>query len=503
MPSLLKAKLSAHPMMETILDTIQRHRMLQEEDTVLVGVSGGPDSMALLYALLILSRQMSLTVGVAHLNHCLRNLDADNDEKFVVSAAETLGLPVFTEKKDIRALHKAAGISLEEAARNVRYDFFERVCRNAGFTKIAVGHQFDDNAEQVLLNLIRGCGPVGLTGIPPVRNTIIRPLIQVSRTDILDFLAAGKIAWVTDASNADETFLRNRIRHHLMPLLRSEYNPQITAALNRLSDLMQDEEEWTGTLIHPLFDATCIFADHSQVVLSVTELMKLCRAAQRRVIRKAIITVKKNLQRITGLHVNAILRLANQGRMNARLDLPDRIRVRVKKNALVIRQEKMNLRAAKSDFTNETDDFFHSISKDLVNTCEPVFIPEIRQHMLFCKKTRPSIRHLDREEKNMAVVDWDAIDFPVVIRNFKPGDRFSPLGMTGSQKLKNFFINNKIPPEKRRQIPVFLSKDQIIWVGGLRIAEPVKVTPDTKHVLTIEISSEPISSAGPFSNGAF
>lgn len=485
------------------METIGRHRMLHAGDAILIGVSGGPDSMALLHGLVKMAGSLGVTLGVAHLNHCLRKTDANRDEMHVRQTAEQLNLRVFIEKKEILS-RKTAGMSLEETARNIRYDFFDTICRQHGFTKIAVAHQADDNAEQVLLNILRGSGTAGMAGIPPVRGNIIRPLIQISRAEILEFLAAGNIGYVTDASNSDTRFLRNKIRHQLLPLLAHHYNPQISSTLNRMSGLARADEEWMNTLVASLYEKACLRKNPHEVLLSTTELQALHPAARRRVIRKGIFSVKHNLTRILNAHIAAVLCLLQNNRENRQLDLPDQIRIIRKNQVLIIRKELKNLRhfrGGTSAAAANCDPFEYRITRPEITAGNPVFIAETNQKACFDITPRHRIPDVTAAGAGTAFFDWDMLEFPLIIRNIRAGDRFTPLGMTGSQKLKKFFINQKIPRDQRHRIPLLVSRGRIVWVGGIRTSDEAKIMPQTRTVLSVTLSAHslmaPPSPEGP------
>ena len=480
-----------HSFIQKFYQTIKQYDMMQKGDSVLVGVSGGPDSMALLHSLMALSDFMGLRLGVAHLNHCLRQKASNDDEKFVKSVAKKHGLPVFIEKKDILQEREKAGLSLEEAGREARYFFFNTVCRKKSFDKIAVGHHQDDNAELILLNLLRGSGPVGIGGIPPVRKNIIRPLIQTPRTEIIDYLRSRKIDYVIDQSNDDEQFARNKIRHQLLPLLKNTYNPKISQAINRLGAILQSEEEWINALTTPLFNQAVLHLDDQKIRLSVSVLLNFHMAAQRRIIRKAILEIKGDLRRITYSHIDSILHLINKDFTDAHLDLPDQIRILKQADHLIIQKEIKNLRIAKPPEKNlKPPVFAYLVSRSAAESEDFIYIHEIKTRITFSKTDRALIQNLSGQGGQTAFFDWEILRFPLIIRNFRPGDRFSPIGLSGTQKLKKFFINNKIKLFERAAIPIFLSGDMIVWVGGFRIADPVKITPETKTVLRVEIFTE-------------
>jgi tRNA(Ile)-lysidine synthase len=244
--------------LRTVRETIARHKMFEPGDSVLVAVSGGPDSVALIHILNTISREYSIRLAVAHLNHSLRERESDRDAEFVEALAEHFDWPFYLEKKDVRGFRRRRHLSLEEAARQVRYAFFDATASNEGFKKIALGHHGDDNAELVLMNLLRGSGPLGLSGIAPVRDSkIVRPLIDLKRSQILEYISEKKIAFVTDSSNRDPAYRRNKIRHHLIPELKKFYNPAIVDSLNRLGAIVQAENKWFDGAIEPVF-ADCV-----------------------------------------------------------------------------------------------------------------------------------------------------------------------------------------------------------------------------------------------------
>ena len=294
--------------------TVKTYGMLKPVDSVLVGVSGGPDSVALFHLLLTFAPRFSLRLGVAHLNHCLRQNDSDKDADFVASLAGRFDIPFYMHKANVRNYQLKNKLSLEEAARRVRYTFLIKKAEKNRFNKIALGHHFDDNAELVLMNLFRGSGPLGISGIPPVRDgKIIRPLIQSNRSEIIAFLDQNGIKYISDASNRDTRFLRNRIRHDLIPLLKTSYNPKISQSLNRLASIISAEEEWIENVIHPLFEKATINIQDAQIALSVSILNQIHLAAQRRIIRKAISKIKGNLRRIGLTHIDSAIDLVESG----------------------------------------------------------------------------------------------------------------------------------------------------------------------------------------------
>jgi len=475
-----------HPALKNAAQTIKTYGMFHIDDSVLVGLSGGPDSVALLHILLELAPRYSFNIAVAHLNHSLRGASSDTEAEYVKRLAKRLNLPYYIRKKDVRAYQHAHRLSLEEAARNVRYAFFQEIAEKNRCNVIALGHHADDNAELVLMYLLRGTGTAGISGIPPRRNfhgmQIVRPLIHLTRDEILDFLTKKKLSYVLDESNTDTTYLRNRIRHDLLPILRREYQPRVTEVLNRFSAIVRSESEWIDQeVIPPLFKAVVISADEKRIVFSRQKLAELHPAAKQRLFRKAIKWLKGDLRRIAFTHTQAIIQLLQSKSQRGRLDLPSRICVKSDSETLTIQRQKVEGRGQKAI------QFQYCITE-----LGTFFIREAGIYMTF-EKVSPEydpVRCMPNSDRSYELFDMDMLRFPLTVRNINPGDRFTPLGMTGTQKLKTYFINNKIPLSERTRYPVLVSGEKIIWVVGHRIADSVKLTPSTRNILKVGMGME-------------
>lgn len=483
MPALHKGY--KNKLLYTVEQTITTYGMLKPRDSVIVGVSGGPDSVALFHALLTLASRFSIRLGVAHLNHCLRQNDSDKDAEFVSSLSTKFNIPCYLHKVNVRKYQLENKLSLEEAARNVRYTFLNKVAEKNRFNKIALGHNFDDNAELVLMNLFRGSGPLGLSGISPVRDgKTIRPLLQINRSEIIAFLDKNGLKYISDKSNRDTRFLRNRIRHDLIPLLKTYYNPKISQSLNRLASITRSEEEWIEDVINPIFEKAAFSIQNGQIALSVSRLNGIHVAAQRRIIRKAIAGTKGDLRRINFAHIDSVINLLDRIPEYGALDLPDRIRIQRKGDVLLFSREKNTLRNVDvKSGQAERFTFEYIITKP-----KSLFIKEIRAHINFTEMNIENLPDLCHAGQHTGFFDRDALSFPLVLRNFRQGDRFTPLGMTGTQKIKNFFINKKVPRKERARCPILLCRGKIIWVAGYRIDESAKVKTSTKNVLKVELS---------------
>jgi tRNA(Ile)-lysidine synthase len=433
---------------------------------------------------LTLAREYALQLAIVHVNHSLRGQDSDRDAEFAASVARQLDLPFHCQKIDVKAFRRKQNLSLEEAARKIRYESCESVAAKFDYEKIALGHHSEDNAELVLMNLLRGSGPLGLSGIAPVRgDKIIRPLICLKRSDILDYLAVSNLQYVTDASNTDTKFLRNKIRHQLMPELKNSYNPKIIETLNRLGSIMRAENQWFNNAITPAFERCVTLKTSDTINLGITAFKELGQAVKRRIIRKAILSIKKDLRRITLLHVDAVLDLANRGPATGRLSLPGGILVKRNASDLIIVWDKKgrDIRHNKSSVSH-TDDYQYTIFGAGI-----LPLTNVKLSISFEEIGIADLPDFKFTASHLAFFDMDCIRFPLIVRNIRPGDRFSPLGVPGTQKIKKYFIDKKIPAAQRKKCPLVLSKGRIIWIAGHRIDNSVKVGPQTRRVLRAEL----------------
>jgi tRNA(Ile)-lysidine synthase len=451
---------------------VARHGLIAPGDAVLVGVSGGPDSTALLHLLHARAARLRLRLAVGHLDHGLRPESA-GDAAAVARMAAVLGLACHLERADVEALRRRTRMSVETAAREARFDFFRRTAERHGYTRVALGHHAGDNAETLLLNLLRGSGRRGLGGIRPLRDGLyVRPLLRAQRRDIEAFLAARNLAFLSDHTNLDASIRRNRIRHELIPLLERDYRPGALAALSRAAELLAEEDAWIDELTAPLLTGLLRATAPGRLELEAAGFDRLPPAAQRRILRGALQRVQGGLRRVGFEHLEA----ARAGACR----LPGGLRVTRTGTAIVIEHSVAPARPGPAAPPPQWE--------YRLPACGTLRIPETGE-VLRLAETPPT--GAAGGDPFRVLLDADALAFPLTLRNRRPGDRFHPLGAPGSQTLKKFFIDHKVPDEERRRCPLLVSGDRIVWVAGHRVDERARVRPETRRVLAAERSIAP------------
>lgn len=438
-------------------------------DKVLVAVSGGPDSVALLYLLKQAEPIFHLSLHVFHLNHQLRGEEAAEDAKFVREFAEMLGIPVTLANFDVPALMEREKLSLEEAAREARYRLMDQVSADIKADKVALGHQADDQVETFLMRLIRGAGLEGLGSISPVRDHYIRPLIEVTKEDVLQYIDDNGLKYRLDASNEDLSILRNRIRYELVPLLIN-YNPQFKGTLLKTVELVRDDQSHLNEITDGVFE---VLADTNtnMVRIPVQGLLAQSVAIQRRLVRRCIKWVKSDLRGIEFKHIGAILEGLQSVPVRVELELPGQIVILTEYGDLVFGHKQL---------------FEPPVFEPVTLSVPGVTIIEALGIEIEAELIEPSNLTFERNGE-VAHIDADKIPGELKVRIRKPGDSFRPFGMIGEKKLQDFFVDEKVPRRKRDTIPIVESDDRIVWVAGFRIDDSFKVTEETQRVLVLRM----------------
>ncbi len=468
----------------SVFNTINTHRLMKTGDAIMIGVSGGPDSVALVKILHTMNaaKGLRLRFVVAHLNHKLRGKDAEEDAQFVRDFAAGLSLPCKVKEVDVQKIADQTKCSIEEAARTERYRFFEEVAREQGATLIALGHTADDNAETVLHRIIRGSGAVGLGGIPIKRPLtpdspiqIIRPLLFTWRKEIIQYLQDEQLGYRTDASNQETTYLRNKIRLDLIPLLEGQYNPNIKKTLNQLSRIFSENNEYLSSEAKKALKNATIQNDGERHVIDARFLGKQPKIIQHRVIQEVLNNLHIPLKEITYEHYTTMLDgITKAGRMR-RFQLPVKLRVWYECHRLHFSKE----------FPPKPDlPLLAEIPVRIPGTTSVGPLGWLSAEILEIRDISPDV-FKKTKTKYEEILDLECITHPLSIRGRKHGDVISPLGVNGHKKLKELFIDKKIPVEERNAIPMVVMNDRPVWVIGVCIDNGVKVTAETKKILKL------------------
>lgn len=457
----------------SVRSTIERYRMFSPGDHVVVGVSGGADSVALLYALYELQQELQIHLTVAHLNHGLRGDAARREAACVEEHARAVRLPCVCELRDVRAEKSTSGACLQEAARAARYRFFDDVRRSCNAHKLALGHSMDDQAETVLIRLLRGASTRGLGGIPPVRSGgIVRPLINLRRAAIERFLHERGITFVPDTSVHEPQYLRNRIRHELLPLLSRQYNPRIVETLCITAGLARDDEALLQEEAARVLNG-CLQHETNMVRIPVCMLERHPLLAGR-IIRHMLEILQGSCRGLTSAHVDAIMALTGRTGSSKRLPVPGGLVARREYAHLVIETP----RPPAAPFVVQVDVLPADIR-----------LPQAGVRILISRLPRDDTTAPQSPSAGDTIyLSADSMTLPLVIRSWTPGDRMLAFGSGAEKKIKAVFAEKKIPVRQRGCIPLLESGGRIMSVGALCVSECCRITPACRDVIAVTVT---------------
>jgi tRNA(Ile)-lysidine synthase len=461
-------------LLNKVRQTIDRHRMLTRGETVIIAVSGGLDSMVLMRVLLRLRDLYRVSLHVAHLDHGLRGAESSDAADFVRDQCGAHGVPATISAIDGAALRARRGGSLQSAARDARYSFLERVADEEGATKIAVGHHRDDQAETVLMNLLRGSGASGLGAIPPVRGRIIRPLIECSRDDIQRYALSEGISYVDDPSNHLPSYRRNRIRLELLPELAKRYNPRVAEALASAAMIFEAEDALLAAMTEERLAAAMIRRSDHDVVLSITRTVACPAGLRRRILRRAAQLLRGGRPGLGSRQTLALERLLLSEKAGGALHLSGGLRATKAGDRL-----KLSVRERVPPERGQPTRLVVPGETDL-----PAFSLRLTTELLESKTDRVAVN-----DRWTALLDADRTGVDLSVRTWEPGDRFVPLGMRGRKKLQDFFVDVKVPRQERPRVPLVVAAGQIAWVVGFRVDDRFKVTDSTRRMLRLSAAT--------------
>jgi tRNA(Ile)-lysidine synthase len=481
------------------MQTISRFGMIEYGDSILISVSGGPDSVFLTHLLYKLKDRLGLKLYGFSLDHKTREGQSGRDLEFVKNLYRKMGIELFCEKVDAAEWSRTRGFSFQEGARNIRLHYLNDIAEKYDIKKIAVGHNMDDNMETFLMRLIRGSGAKGLSGIKPFGGRIIRPLINTSGEEIKDYLKEKGIAYCLDRSNLENRYLRNRIRNILIPYIEKNFYKNFKSSLNRSIEILREEENFLSKYSMNVLEEIAYFTrsrDRKSIVylkIPVEPLLSNSVAIRRRVIICAVEKIKGTSQDISFRNIKDALKLAVSRSGENKWITP-------LKNLMIFRIDGF-MHMANTNFMEDMPDTIKSYIIDRIKSGinrsnegksrTEIIIDgqtELKDFgMTVRAKVLDSASDFKSSTCSKVFLDYDKIIPPLRARSWIKGDRFYPLGAGGSKKLHDFFIDKKIPINKREKIPVFCDSEKIIWIGKMRIDSRVKITPETSKFLYIEL----------------
>jgi tRNA(Ile)-lysidine synthase len=458
-----------------VAGVIREYDLFSANDRVLIGVSGGPDSVALLSLIHNTSRTNPpySEIFIAHLNHSIRGAESDEDERFVTALTERYGVPLITEKRDIVEIARERKISLEEAARDERYKFFESAAEKVGASVIAVGHNADDNAETILHRIIRGTG---------ITVSLVRPLLFTWRKDITAYLEEEDLSYRIDSTNIETDKLRNKIRMELIPHLEENYNAKIKKSLVSLGETALQNSDYLEAEAKALFEDVLINIEASleTIALDINRLRESPQILQQMIIKEAIVRLDIPLKKLSNRNYKEILNTLNSGKTVVNSVVKEYLNVRVEGNELHL--SKNRYCADETPVLSETEIKVPGETELVDMNCRvKTEVREIKNGFLEeFKQNKTSYEE---------VVDFNKVSTPLSVRTRKPGDRFQPLGSRGLKKIKDFFIDNKVSVMERDTVPIVTMNGVPIWIVGFRIDDRIRVSEETTNLLVMKFET--------------
>lgn len=471
-------------LLNKVENVLRSECLAREGDRIVVAVSGGPDSMALLHVLFLLAERWRFELSVAHVNHGFRVAESEAEAETVAAYAAELGLPCDIGRFDLPAYVSQTGLNAQAAAREKRYAFLHETAERRGAGTIALAHHADDQAETVLMRILRGTGPSGLAGMAPVRTEkkveLIRPLIRIYKSEIERHCAVHHIPTCRDSSNAQRKYFRNAVRLDVLPFLR-EYNGKLPEALNRLADLMRAEDDWMENEAKASFAKLVTVRQaegESECSLGASRFAELHVALQRRLIKLILNYVFSEADLSDHVRIETIREaIVGERRRSIALDLHERLwLVREYDNVAFVRERPI---AERFEYAiTGPDQTLRLPEAGIELECSLVADADVSE---------PAFSRRKNGERSEAYFDFDLLRFPLIVRSRKPGDRMEPFGLKGTKKVKDMFIDEKVTPAARQRIPLVLdAAERILWIPEMRRSAHAPVSGQTARILVLK-----------------
>lgn len=457
------------------IDFIYKNNLINEGDGIVIALSGGPDSMCLLHLLNSVKDELNIKLVAAHINHMIRGEEADADERFCGEECARLGIEFFSKRIDVNKYCAENGLSSETGGREIRYNFFKEVMNKKQFNKVSTAHNANDQAETILMRIMRGTGLEGLGGIPVKREDIyIRPILFMKREEIEKYCEDNNLKPRIDKTNYERIYNRNKIRLDILPYIKENFNAEIIESINRMSMLLQEDSEYIKEQVDECFDDFCKKENDCYIISK--KAFNLNKAIYKRLIRKVIKELTGDKYDIEAIHVDHVIELV-KGTTGKKIDLPKDI---------VVTNVYGDLKINKRVTENNSENSIIEIKKEEIDKKDIYFGEGIISF---------NVMDNNKEKYNfqnslIKYVDYDKIINAIVVRYRKQGDRINPIGLKGTKKLKDIFIDMKIPKDVRDTIPIVQIDDDIAWVVGVKVSDKFKVTQQTKRILKMEYRKE-------------
>jgi tRNA(Ile)-lysidine synthase len=478
------AKALVEKIMKDVFETISKFRMVEKCDSILVSVSGGPDSIFLIRILLLLKNKYELKLSCFHLDHMTRDGESKKDADFVEDFCRDIKLRLFRKEIDCTKWCKENSMSFQEGARFLRINLLKQIADKQGINKIAVGHTADDNIETFFLNLFRGSGLSGLGGISPVEDNIIRPLVETRRKDILDYLEKNNIEYCIDRTNLENRYERNKVRNLLVPFIKNNFSDSFDERLLKTIEITREEDIFISAYANTGLKEIAQFnMDESgqtlqSIQIPIEKLNRYPDDLKKRIFIEAIKELKGSVEDIKSLNLEDLLVHCCSGGEKKEIALSGGL-------SFLKESDKLHFLFKDNSLIKDPGQWRHKIN---IGTKQVFKKQGIK---ILSRSIEGGLEKIDKEDvsESEAYMDFDKIILPVYIRNWQKdtGERFYPLGIKNSKKLHDFFIDEKIPYSKRRFLPVFTDSEKILWIGKLRLDERVKLDKNTKKILYIKI----------------
>lgn len=458
-----------------VIETVRREGLIEKGDRVIVALSGGPDSVCLIHILSKISKEYGFTIYAAHFNHQIRGLAAHRDALYSMELCDSLGIRCFLKSVDVPSYAKEKKLTMEEAARILRYEMLFQLKKETGSDKIAVAHNLDDQAETVMMRIMRGTGLNGLKGMDYRRpDGIIRPLMDVLKADIEKYCKDNQLEPRIDHTNLEDEYTRNKIRIHLLPYIEKEYASNIKEILSRMANSLREDSQYIESTADEIYERVSSVIDRDTVRIDLDLIESEDISITKRILRNAYRQIEGSYNGLETVHLDGILDLIQSPRKEARINLPKGIIADRKASYLYI---------TRNEIKTELIEYEIEIPINSSIIIEELGIKVEAQKI---SKEKSKLFSTGNCTKSF---DVEKISGKLTIRNRRNGDKIKPLGLGGTKKVKDILIDSKVPLEKRNSVPVICDEEKILWLAGYCMSDEAKISDSTKDVVRISIKN--------------